>query len=462
MMARPWVEVLSYCYDALDRLTAKAYTQQTCTNNTLPSPIATYSYDVASVDGFSSTNPVGRLVKTATTGTYPTATYFSYNPMGRILNQGQCVGINNCGTSAPSLWVASNSYDLMGDLTSYTDANGVTFTQSPVDGAGRPTQLTSSWVDATHPDNLVTTVPTTAYYPNGVVHTLTLGNGLTETAAYNSRLQACELNLNSVAMSLAACNTPLLSSGNVQDFTYSHHEGTTNNGNVAMWVANGQQSFSRSYTYDKLNRLWTYADNGATQPCKGLTWTYDAWGNRTDQTGTAGTCDTFHASVTATNHLLDPLNNIYQYDAAGNITFDGNHHYSFDAENHLTSVDSGTTLYVYDASGQRVAKAAGSALTKFYIYGPSGHGLYVSRPSRLHSPRHSEQPVRLRRHGLSPLRRTNLRRHHHQPQIYQPRTRPPIRIRPRQLRRKIPRQLDRQVHVARLDPRSRWGTVRGH
>ncbi len=36
---------LSYCYDPLNRLTAKGYTQQTCANYTLPSPVATYSYD---------------------------------------------------------------------------------------------------------------------------------------------------------------------------------------------------------------------------------------------------------------------------------------------------------------------------------------------------------------------------------------------------------------------------------
>src|SRR6202043_2491573 len=46
---------------------------------------------------------------------------------------------------------------------------------------------------------------------------------------------------------------------------------------------------------------------------------------------------------------------------------------AYDAENHLTSVDNNTTaLYVYDASGQRVAKGAGSALTNYYIYGPGG------------------------------------------------------------------------------------------
>jgi YD repeat-containing protein len=56
---------LSYCYDQLNRLTAKAYTQQTCTSGALPSPVATYKYDTAT-DGLSIQYAVGRLVKSAT------------------------------------------------------------------------------------------------------------------------------------------------------------------------------------------------------------------------------------------------------------------------------------------------------------------------------------------------------------------------------------------------------------
>jgi RHS repeat-associated protein len=57
------------------------------------------------------------------------------------------------------------------------------------------------------------------------------------------------------------------------------------------------------------------------------------------------------------------------YDAAGNLLGDGVHTYSYDAENRIRYVDAGSTgLYVYDAAGQRVAKAAGS-VTTYYIYG---------------------------------------------------------------------------------------------
>jgi RHS repeat-associated protein len=361
--ARGAASIVTYGYDALNRLLGKSYADST--------PPVGFTYDVTTADGFVSSNPVGRLVKSSTGGAYPTATYLSYDAMGRVLNQGQCVAINSCGTTTPTLWKAATTYDLGGDPVSYTDGNGVTLSQSPFDGAGRPTQLTSTWVDATHPANLVTSTSATAYYPAGAIHTLTLGNGLTETSAYNDRLQPCELNLNSAGVSLTGCNTPVITTGNFQDFSYNYNLGTSDNGDVAGWTATGQQSFSRSYSYDSLNRLSTYADTGASQPCKGLSWTIDAWGNRTDQTVTSGTCEQFHASVSTANRIVDPVNGIYQYDAAGNMTFDGNHHYAYDAEGRLSTVD-GTVFYVYDAAGRRVAKGAGSSMTRFYIYGPDG------------------------------------------------------------------------------------------
>ncbi len=216
-------------------------------------------------------------------------------------------------------------------------------------------------------------------FPGGAVHTLTLGNGLTETFAYNTRLQVCEINLNSGGISLSSapnnsqnCNQTGIT-GTIQDFSYNYNLGVSDNGNVANWMASGQENFSRSYSYESLNRLSTYADTGAAQPCKGLSWTYDAWGNRTNQTVTAGTCDTFQASVNANNQLNDPVNNIYQYDAAGNMTYDGNHHYAYDAESRISSVDTGATaIYVYDANGRRVAKGVTNSLNTFYLYGPDG------------------------------------------------------------------------------------------
>jgi RHS repeat-associated protein len=146
-------------------------------------------------------------------------------------------------------------------------------------------------------------------------------------------------------------------------------------------TAAGWLNFSRSYTYDSLNRLSTMSSASDPGGCTGLSWTYDAWGNRTDQTTTAGSCGQFHASVNAKNQLIDPVNNSYQYDAAGNVIYDGSHHYLYDAENRLIQVDpnsgycssqgntsTAAACYVYDALGRRVVKLPASGPWTQYVY----------------------------------------------------------------------------------------------
>jgi RHS repeat-associated protein len=94
----------------------------------------------------------------------------------------------------------------------------------------------------------------------------------------------------------------------------------------------------------------------------GNRWQQTANGSRTP--GTAS-CITFDAN----NHVAG---GILTYDAAGNVTADNMHHYTCDAQNHLTQVDAGTTAaYLYDGSGQRVQKtSAGTSVN--YLYNLTG------------------------------------------------------------------------------------------
>jgi RHS repeat-associated protein len=110
--------------------------------------------------------------------------------------------------------------------------------------------------------------------------------------------------------------------------------------------------------------------------CTGLSWIYDAWGNRTDQTVTGGTCPSFHQTINTQNRLA---NSPYAYDAAGNLTADGSHTYFYDAENRLVQVggtfgtcSTATACYTYDALGRRVEKVVGSVKTD-YLYDLSGN-----------------------------------------------------------------------------------------
>jgi RHS repeat-associated protein len=248
-------------------------------------------------------------------------------------------------------------YDLIGDMTSYTNGEWVTFTQS-FNAAGRPTQATSSISDSQHPGTLVSGIH---YNAAGSVAAATLGNGLTQSAAYNARLQPCRTNVNSSGTVLGSC-TAATPSGNVLDLSFGFNYGSGDNGNLMSFSAVGAQTFNRGYTYDAVNRLSTMSSPGSG--CSGLSWTYDAWGNRTDQTVTGGTCNTFHASVSANNQLTGTP---YQYDAAGNKTHDASHSYTYDAENRLSQVDGGATaIYTYDAEGRRAWKKIGSTTTSYF------------------------------------------------------------------------------------------------
>jgi RHS repeat-associated protein len=363
----------TYSYDALNRLTQKSYSDGT-------TPTATYTYDLSSVDIFTISNPVGHLVKTATAGNFPTKTYYTYDSMGRTQVRGECVYINNCGTSSPSLWEAVNGYDLAGNLISYstyTNSSSPIMFGYSVDAASRLSQLTSSWADSSHEANLFTVDSSIGYFPNGALRKVTFGNGLIETDVLNVRLQPCRIATNSTGTPPTSC-TDTTNTGNILDFTYGFNAGTSNNGNLMSWSATGNQTFSRSFTYDPLNRIFKMTEtNGIAESCKPasppnytLTWTIDAWGNRTAQTpGTnQGTC-LFNQAVNSKNQFVS---NSYAYDAAGNITNDGIHNYSYDAENRILYVDyDNTAIYVYDAEGRRVAKAAGSTTT-YYVYNPDG------------------------------------------------------------------------------------------
>lgn len=360
---------ISYCYDALNRMTAKAYTYSpntppTCSGTppTFPSPAAVFVYDQPPSNGLNTvTNPMGRLVAATTTGSFPTGTYYSYDPVGRVTVVGQCVYINNCSTPTQSLWGSTSTYDLIGNLTSYTDGSGDVLTQT-IDNAGRPTTLSSSWKDSTHPPILLEADPNQGFWPSGALAKAGLGNGLSEAIGYNNRLQACRIGLATTPYLYTSCSQSL-SSTNVQDYSTYYMAGV-DNGNLNGWAGNGQQNFSRSYGYDTLNRLFSYNDSVTTQACKQMQWTIDAWGNMTQQQTIAGSCNQLDQPVNAKNQFANG-----SYDAAGNLLGDGVNNYSYDAENRIQYVNAGgTATYVYDANGKRVAKGTPSGNT-YYIYG---------------------------------------------------------------------------------------------
>jgi len=168
----------TFGYDALNRLLSKGYSDST--------PGITNTYDAA-VDGLSILNPVGRLVKTATSD-LKTATVNSYDQVGRLKNQWQCTP-QNCGTGYFSL---PYGYDLMGNITSAGNGMGVTIGYG-FNNAAELNSVTSSLSDGTHPPTLLSSVN---YNPLGMMSSTALGNGATESFGYNSRARLQNISTN--------------------------------------------------------------------------------------------------------------------------------------------------------------------------------------------------------------------------------------------------------------------------
>jgi RHS repeat-associated protein len=59
----------------------------------------------------------------------------------------------------------------------------------------------------------------------------------------------------------------------------------------------------------------------------------------------------------------------YSYDAAGNVTNDGLHSYSYDAENRLVALDATAAQYAYDHQNRRVKKTTGGGTVQYVWQG---------------------------------------------------------------------------------------------
>jgi len=350
----------TYTYDALNRNTEKDFSDGTLS--------AYFIYDVAIGWGGPFTNVVGRLTEAYIDDPNLTAgLVYSYDVMGRVVMNNQC-DPTDCppGTGFGVFY----TYNLAGGLTSASESAAQVTYSYAYDGAGRATALTSNVVDAQHPATLATV---NKYFPSGQIQQLTYGNGLTETNMFNSRLQPCRFNVNASSITLNTCSDSV-PSGNIQDLNYAYNLGSSNNGNVMNATGTGTQAFSRTYAYDSLNRLSSMTGPGGT--CTGLTFSYDGWGNRLTQTETAGTfCNHSSLAYSPNNQIMTSG---YTYDAAGNLTYDGVHHYFYDAESRVSQVDGtancvgSTACYFYDALGRRVQKTVGGIETD-YLYDTSGN-----------------------------------------------------------------------------------------
>ena len=335
----------TYTYDPLNRLRTKTYSDGT-------TPSVTLDYDETSVSGNSLSNTTGRLSSefTGPSSAMSSQSILSYAAPGWVASDIQCTP-QNCGTRAFSF---AYGYDGVGDVTSSSNGNGITYTLS-YNTAPRLTQVATNWLSPTiNSGNLVSSVQYNAF---GEPSSAGLYNGVSESWNYDTRGR---LQLYSA---IAGSTTKY----QLSSVTYS------GNSNILSAIDSVNGTWS-SYTYDDFNRLVSSsctANCPQTQPSLGFSYVYDRYGNRWSQTATGGgTWNQPSYSFDANNRIASG----FTYDAAGNITNDGTYTYTYDAENRIAQVNGGTAVYTYDAEGRRVAKHAGSANYE-YLYDLGGRAV---------------------------------------------------------------------------------------
>ncbi len=116
--------------------------------------------------------------------------------------------------------------------------------------------------------------------------------------------------------------------------------------------------------YDNLSRLISAKYTGGAYGGINAAWGYDNFGNQLSQTLSGSSSISVPSNTTThydtQNHIsfTSRNGNALPYDGNGNLYYDVQYAYAYDAENRLCAIKSGSTykIYVYDAEGNRIAK----------------------------------------------------------------------------------------------------------
>jgi RHS repeat-associated protein len=369
---------ITYCYEtpphSLNRLTAKGYgsSQQTCTNGTMPTPVATYSYDGSACLGAPSglCYNIGR--RTGMTDAAGSESW-AYDTMGRTIVQSR--------TTNSITKTTSYTYNLNSSVATLTYPSGRVTTYTP-DTAGRTSNLmdnTTSVYYATGTCANGVTGNGACYAPQGGVAQLQYGASLVSTQIYNDRLQPCWM-YSTTGTPLAWGNITGCSStataANMLDLKYNFNLGS-DNGNPISITNNRVSDRSQTFSYDQVNRIST-AQTTATHSsdpadCWGQAFGYDSTGNWSNLLSISGVSSAYTGCTQGSLSVaVNTKNQITTdtYDAAGNlmtIPGTGGATYVFNAENQMTSTSNSTTSYIYDGDGNRVEKSG----SKIYWFGGS-------------------------------------------------------------------------------------------
>ena len=358
----------SFGYDTLNRLSTIAYT---VTGTGVPAtPTVNYTYGIdSSCNAAHGSGCIGRLI-TMTDGIG--SENYTYDILGRRLQLQKTIS----GTSYPMNY----TYNYAGEMTSIQYPSVTRTVQSSYDGIGRLCSVGASGSTCTTGTNYANGF---GYNPAGQVTGFNYANGVSATLGYTADRLLLQ------TLSYAKGATTLL------NLSYGYTQNGGNNGQITSITDNtGTQEAGRSvtYTYDALYRISTAITTGSTSyPRWGLSWSYDRYGNRLNQTQTSGSppANSLSFASPSGGALTNRQDNMC-FDANGNLLAETaapcpSPTYIYDAENRMVNYSSAT--YTYDGNGLRVKKVSGS-ITTVYIFSGSkviaeyDNGAAPSSPSR--------------------------------------------------------------------------------
>jgi RHS repeat-associated protein len=332
-----------YRYDSLHRVTQITYPIGPDAGNT---PTKTFVYDSATYSGTAMSNAKGRLAEaySGPSGSKATDEFFSNSVRGALTDTWQSTP-HSGGTYyhiTAGFWANGAPQSLSSNIT------GVPTQTYGVDAMGRPYSVTAG--SGQNP------VTSTGY---------DLANFKTTINYGSSDSDVVNLDPNTGRMTKYTFNVG--SKSDIGQMTWNPN-GSLATLAISDTVPGTSDTQTCNYTHDDLTRISSVGCvNGSTNKWN-QNFTYDTFGNITKSTSGPGS--SFQPTYDASKNWITALPGITTTtDNNGQVTYDGTHNYTWDAEGKMLTVD--TTTLTHDALGRMVEKAVGTTYTQI-VYSPLG------------------------------------------------------------------------------------------
>ena len=342
--------VTTLSYDELSRLKDKKVSGKTLLTNI---------YDTC-------TNGVGRLCQEVSYGLTNSLEILKintqYDKLGRVINLSRTFS-NLPSTLLNGVGLAvANTFDRGGRLLSenYSAASSLSLPQETVNYAYNRNYLGS----VQGKDNYINSAK---YNKDGQLISYKSGNGVVNDYSYNGNNNRL-LSLSVTGANIATTDVLNLSYGYdpVGNITNIADNNTANSQGQAFYL--GQQ-----FTYDSLQRVTKASDAFSSF------YSYDDIGNILNKKEGSQTVALTYGSYTSGFYHRPQNSNVssgsggsvssFSYDAIGNMATDGDRNYIYDGDSRLIEVNSASGKYnfIYDASGQRLAKIGVNSDSTYYL-----------------------------------------------------------------------------------------------